>query len=153
MRTALAALLVVAACGGADDSGGPGTALVNADGLVVTDAWTRPSPPGVDEAAIYITVENDDAPDDRLIGASSDRCTVVSPHLTRFDDNNIVTMTKADDDQLGLTRGEQVTMEPNGLHLMCLGLVDEFAAGERFTLTLRFSEHAPVDTPVTVEQR
>lgn len=146
------ALLLVAACGGASDSTA-GDPLVEADGLAVVDAWTRPSPPGVDEAAIYITVENEDAPDDRLIGASSDRCTVVTPHVTRFDDNNIATMGEADDDQLGLARGEQVVMEPNGLHLMCLGLIEEFTADTRFTVTLRFAEHAPVDTPVSVEQR
>lgn len=147
-----AALLVLAACAGGDDGGGD-AALVVSDGMAVLDAWTRPSPPTVDEAAIYVTVENRDAPDDRLIGASSDRCVVVTPHLTEFDDDQVARMTEAEADQLGLGAGERVEMTPIGMHLMCLGLTEPFVDGERFALTLRFSEHTPIPVEVQVEQR
>ena len=66
----VAGLLTAPACGSSDES----PAAIVSDGFAVVDAWTRPSPPGVSEAAIYVTVENRDAPDDRLIGSSSDRC-------------------------------------------------------------------------------
>lgn len=144
---ALTVLTVLTACGG-----GAGDVLIEADGLVVTDAWNRPSPPGVDTAAVYVTLGNEDAPHDRLIGASSERCAVMTPHLTRIDDD-IASMAEAGADQLGLHRGEEVVMEPNGLHLMCLGLDGRLAEGEPLTVTLEFSEHAPIDTPVSVEQR
>jgi copper(I)-binding protein len=147
----LAGLVLVAtatACGGQDDD-----ALVVDEGMAVLDAWTRPSPPTVDEAAIYVTVENRDAPDDRLIGASSDRCVVVTPHLTEFDDDDVARMTAAGGDQLGLRAGERVEMTPIGLHLMCLGLVEPFAEGDRFDVTLQFSERAPMTVAVSVEQR
>lgn len=147
-----AALLALAGCGAGGD-GGRGDALVVSDGMAVLDAWTRPSPPTVDEAAIYVTVENRDAPDDRLIGASSDRCVVVTPHLTEFDDDQVARMTEAEADQLGLGTGERVEMTPIGMHLMCLGLAEPFVDGERFALTLRFSEHAPIPVEVQVEQR
>jgi periplasmic copper chaperone A len=143
-----AVALALVACGGE----GP-DALVVADGLAVLDAWTRPSPPTVDEAAIYVTVENRDAPDDRLIGATSDRCVVVTPHLTEIDEDDVARMTEAGADQLGLRAGDQVAMTPNGIHLMCLGLAAPLDAGERFDVTLRFSEHAPITVEVTVEQR
>jgi periplasmic copper chaperone A len=143
----LAAVLASAACGGDED------ALVVSDGLAVLDAWTRPSPPTVDEAAIYVTVENREAPDDRLVGAASDRCVVVTPHLTEVDDDEIARMTEADTDQLGLRAGEAVEMTPNGLHLMCLGLVEPLADGERFDVTLQFAEHHPITVEVSVERR
>ena len=149
-----AAVLALAACAGGDDGGGDAAgALVVADGMAVLDAWTRPSPPTVDEAAIYVTVENRDAPDDRLIGASSDRCVVVTPHLTEFGDDQVARMTEAEADQLGLGAGERVEMTPLGMHLMCLGLADPFVDGERFALTLLFSDHAPIPVEVQVEHR
>jgi copper(I)-binding protein len=143
----VAVTLALVACGDGTD------ALVVADGLAVLDAWTRPSPPAVDEAAIYVTVENRDAPDDRLIGATSDRCVVVSPHLTELGEDDVARMTEAGADRLGLRAGEQVAMTPNGMHLMCLGLDAPLADGDRFDVTLRFAEHAPITVEVTVEQR
>lgn len=149
VAAAVATVLGATSCGTGD---GQDDAIVVAGGMAVLDAWTRPSPPTVDEAAIYVTVENRDAPDDRLIGASSDRCVVVTPHLTMVDDD-IARMVDADGDQLGLRRGERVEMTPVGLHLMCLGLIETFAVGDRFDVTLRFSAHPPITVTATVEQR
>lgn len=143
-----AVLLVLPAC-----AAGDGDAVLVDDGLAVLDAWTRPSPPTVDEAAFYVSIENRDAPDDRLIGAESERCVVVTPHLTEIDENDVARMTEARTDQLGLGRGERVEMTPNGLHLMCLGLITPLADGERFPVTLRFAEHTPLTVDVRVEQR
>lgn len=145
---AVAVLLVTAGCGGGD-----GDALLVDDGLAVVDAWTRPSPPAVDEAALYVTIENRDAPADRLIGAESERCVVVTPHLTELDEDDVARMSEAGTDQLGLGAGEAVEMSPNGLHLMCLGLSAPLDEGERLPLTLRFAVHAPISVDVSVEQR
>ena len=149
----LAVLLVtlVAGCGSGD---GGGDAVVVSDGLAVVDAWVRPTPAGVNEAAIYITIENRDAPQDRLIAMSSDRCMVMTPHLTVISDE-IASMTEAvaDEDQLALEVGGGVEMKPNGLHVMCLGLADPFELGDRFDVVLQFSDHDPVRTPVVVADR
>lgn len=144
-------LAFAAGCGGGGDTG---DAIVVSDGLAVVDAWVRPTPTGVNEAAVYITIENRDAPTDRLIGVSSDRCMVMTPHLTVITDEIAsMTETDADDDQLALEVGGAVEMEPNGLHAMCLGLADPFELGQRFDVVLQFSDHDPVQTPVVVEDR
>lgn len=143
----VALLLATAGCGNGDD------ALLVDGGLAVLDAWTRPSPPTVDEAALYVTIENRDAPADRLIGAESERCVVVTPHLTELDEDDVARMSEADADQLGLGVGESVEMSPNGLHLMCLGLSEPLGDGDRLPLTLRFAEHTPITVEVSVEQR
>lgn len=140
-------LVGLVACGGGDDP-----AIVESGGLAVLDAWVRPTPPTVSDAAFYVTIENRDAPDDRLIGAGSDACTLVTPHVTEISDD-VASMDEAGDDQLGLRSGESVVMSPNGLHLMCLGLVRPLAAGDEVEVELRFAEHAPIAVPLVVEQR
>ena len=57
MKTAIlaAALVLLAACG--DEQAELEDAVV-ADGVAVAEAWTRPTPPGRAEAAIYVTIEN-----------------------------------------------------------------------------------------------
>lgn len=146
-----AAVLVTAACGDGGDA--DGAAIVESDGLAVTDAWTRPTPSGSAEAAVYVTIENRDADADRLVGADSERCMVMTPHLTEIDDRGVASMESADTDQLALATGERLTMEPNGLHLMCLGLAEPLTSGESFDVELRFAEHPPLQVPVAVEQR
>lgn len=145
----VAGIVAATGCGSSDES----PSAVESDGFAVIDAWTRPTPTGASEAAIYVTVENRDAPDDRLIGSSSDRCMVMHPHLTTISDDDVASMITAEGDVLGLARGGRVEMAPNGLHLMCLGLADPFEAGDRFEIELQFSTHDPVVANVAVEQR
>jgi copper(I)-binding protein len=152
VRAAGAAAVLLLLSAGCGNAGGDGAVVVEG-GMAVLDAWTRPSPATADEAAIYVTIENRDAPDDRLIGAESERCVVVTPHLTELDDDDVARMSEAGTDQLGLGAGETVEMSPNGLHLMCLGMSRPLDDGERIPLTLRFAEHAPVTVEVQVEQR
>ena len=53
-------------------------------------------------------------------------------------------------DELAVPRGGDVVMEPNGLHLMCLGLRSPLHAGDEFDLELDFDIHAPIDVTVRV---
>lgn len=142
---------LAAACGSGDDADGDAVVV---DGFAVLDAWAPPTPAGVSEAAIYITIENRDAPDDRLIGVSSERCMVMTPHLTVISDE-IASMTEADedDDVLSLAAGDRVVMQPNGLHAMCLGLDEPLVAGDEFDVVVQFSTHDPIVAAVTVRPR
>lgn len=137
-------LCVLAACAGGD--GGS-----SAD-LAVLDAWTRPSPPGITEAAIYLSIANETAPDDHIAGMSSDRCATVIPHRTVIEDD-VASMPGILGDELALPTGGDVVMEPNGLHLMCLGLGSPLETGDEFSLELTFDTHAPIETTVQVLDR
>jgi copper(I)-binding protein len=152
--TSLLAILTLTGLVGCGGGSADGDEIVEVDGLAVIEAWARPTPTGASEAAIYITIENRDAPDDRLIGVSSERCMVMAPHLTTIA-NDIASMTETDedDDVLGLETGGRVVMEPNGLHAMCLGLTDPLASGDEFDVVLQFHAHDPIAVPVTVRQR
>lgn len=148
-----AAVCALTACGG-DDGGGGGAGfeeVVDA-GMVVTDAWARPTAPGIDTAAIYIAIENRDAPDDRIVAASApDRCATVVPHQTVIDEDGVASMPGILGDELFLPPGGSVLMEPLGLHLMCLGMGGPLDDGERFELTVEFDRHEPMSVDVIVD--
>lgn len=148
----LAALLVLAACSG-DDSGSDTVSEVIDRGIAVRDAWTRPTPNTATEAAIYLEVENLDAPADELLGGRSDHCVTVQVHRTTVDDNSIAVMSAAEEGELAVTQGDVLLLEPNGLHLMCSGLSTPFDDGETAELTLVFAHHQPITVPLAVEHR
>lgn len=144
----LAAAVLATSCS-ADDAA---DADVVIDGIAVLDAWVRPTPPGSDEVAIYLSVGNETDADSAILGASSPRCMVVVPHVTTIDDG-VASMGEALDAELVLPAGDQVVMEPNGLHLMCLGLDEPLLPGERFDVMLDLAGRSPVAITVDVEQR
>ena len=146
-RAALvAAAVLLVACGGEGEPRGRG-------GMSVSDAWVRPTAPGVTSAAIYVVVENVDAPADRILGASADRCSAVVPHQTVVGDDGVASMPGILGDELDLPAGAVVTMEPLGLHLMCLGVGEPIEPGDDMELTLTFDFHDPITVPVTVANR
>jgi copper(I)-binding protein len=147
----LAALVALAACG-SDSTSGETIETVD-DGLAIRDAWTRPTPATASEAAIYLEIENLDAPDDALLGGRSDNCVTVQAHRTTVDDNGVARMSAAEEGELAVVPGEPLVLEPNGLHLMCTGLSTPFEDGTTTDLTLVFLHHDPVTVPLTVGQR
>ena len=139
MRRVLAfSLALVSACGG--------------EGMTVSDAWTRPSPPGADEAAIYMVVKNDSGGRDRLLAASSPSCVVVTPHLTGIGDG-VARMRESGLDELDLDPGSTLVMEPNAMHLMCLGLRGALKDGEVLELDLEFREAGSIRVHALTDQR
>lgn len=144
-------MLVVsaAACGTGDPSADAGVA---SDGIVVVEAWTRPSPATVTDAALYVTLEHTAGPDDEIVAVASERCVTVVPHLTSFDDDGVATMT-AVGESLRLPEGGSIEMGPNGLHLMCLGIDAPFVAGDVFELDVGLAARGPVTVEVLVEDR
>ena len=139
-RAALLGLLV--GCGSGSSGGGD---------IEVTDAWTRPTPATADNAAIYVSLVNDSGADDQLVGASSDRCALVQPHLTTVDDDGVASMAEAIGTQLELPDGDRLEMAPNGLHLMCIGVSEPFVTGEQFAVELRFAARPPLEATATVD--
>jgi copper(I)-binding protein len=129
-----------------------GGAPVGDGDIIVLDAWSRPSPATTTDAAFYLTIDNRTDQADHYAGASSDRCGAIVPHLTTFDDDGVTSMT-ALDDALDVPAGEQVSMEPNGLHLMCVGLDAPLAEGDAVDVEIDFDEHPPVRFTVSVERR
>ncbi|MGD9750039.1 MAG: copper chaperone PCu(A)C [Acidimicrobiia bacterium] len=148
---ALAAALLLGTCGGGEDA--PAATAVRDHGLVVRDAWMRPTPPGSADAAVYLEIESVDAPLDGLLGGRSDRCLGVIAHRSTIRDDGVAVMTSAGPDDLRLRPGDTLSFGPNGLHLMCTGVDGPIAAGERVEVELYFEHREPLGITVAVEQR
>ncbi|HEX7373505.1 MAG TPA: copper chaperone PCu(A)C [Steroidobacteraceae bacterium] len=107
-----------------------------ADAPAVRDAWARATPPGSDVAAVYLTLVGDKLADE-LQGASTPRAAMT--HLHSMDDSGGMARMRAVEG-LAVPAGKTVTLAPQGLHLMLMGLAKPLAAGERFPLTLHFAK-------------
>ena len=111
------------------------TACSSDDSVTVDDPWGRPSPRSAENAAFYMQL-NGGAEDDQLVAAASDACNVVELHETQMSDG-VMSMQHL---PLGIPvpAGETVSLEPGGLHVMCLGVVSPLEVGQMIEVTLQF---------------
>ncbi len=135
---------------------GAGWALVacsgTVDGVVARDAWVRPTPPVGNTAALYVSLKNSSGTDDQIISASADVCQELELHQTVLT-GDVSSMPAVEADAMSISAGETLLMEPNGLHLMCLGLPAPLVEGEELTLTLTLAQAGDIEVIVKVQQR
>jgi periplasmic copper chaperone A len=143
---AVALFCLLFGCSGEPGSGAPGD-------LVVLDAWTRPTPPGSTEAAVYLRVVNGSEVADQLVGGQSDRCMSMLVHETAVDADGVSRMTLATPSELTVPVGGTLELEPSGLHLMCTGLASPLAVGERWSVRLEMAHLGVIGVEVVVEDR
>ena len=116
------------------------------DAPVVSQAWARATPPGVEVGAAYMVIEGGGRPD-RLVGASSQRADMVELHdVTEVDGLARMRGIEA----LEIPARGRVELAPKGRHLMLMGLSAPLVAGQRFDVTLRFEVSGPQVVTVTV---
>jgi copper(I)-binding protein len=110
--------------------------------------WLRPTPPGAPNGGGYMTIVNNGAAADRLLGGSTPVAARIEVHEMSMD-GSIMRMRKLDAG-LALPPGKAVELKPGGLHIMVMGLKRPLKAGERVSVTLRFEKAGAVtiDMPV-----
>lgn len=134
--------------------------------IEVTDVWARQSPMGTTAGAVYMNITS--AEDDALVGASvpAEIAGTVEVHETVMaeedmganmgeetggDEGNMGSMTMREVESVDLPAGETVALEPGGLHIMLLDLVEPLEVGDTFEVTLTFGSGA--EQVVTAEVR
>ena len=145
------------------------------DELVVEDVWSRMSSMRSGVAAVYLAVQNPTGTGDVLIGARVPADTAGrveihetylvegeaqgdhggmpqgdGPHGRDEDDVGAPMMAMRQIDSIEVPAGGSATLEPGGLHLMLMELVDDLAPGDTYELTLEFERSAPVTVVVEV---
>lgn len=116
------------------------------DAPVVSDAWARATPPGLDVGAAYMVIQGGSKPD-KLLGGTSDHAAMV--HLHAVDAKDGVSKMRAIE-SLEIPAGQTVTLAPNSTHLMLMGLSSPLVAGQTFLVTLQFAHSEPLPVKVTV---
>ncbi|MDX2276854.1 MAG: copper chaperone PCu(A)C [Hyphomonadaceae bacterium] len=133
-------LLALAACSPAP------TPTAAEDGIEIREAYVAPSPAGVDLAAGYLTIVNH-GPEDRLIGASSERAANVQLHTMQMD-GPVMRMRMVE--SMTIPEGGEITLSPGGDHLMFTGLTAPFAAGDEVPVRLNFEHAGAIDVTLLV---
>jgi copper(I)-binding protein len=150
--TIVVALALVAACSSSDDSTSP--ERCGDPGVEVTDVWARPTAPGAQNGAVYMTLESAGA--DALTAASVPATVAgsVEIHETMAaDDSGMGDMAMRPIDRLDLPAGQRVVLEPGGYHIMLVGLAAPLDAGSSVELSLRFECADPAHVTASIEDR
>ena len=114
--------------------------------IKIDSAWARPPLTTNGAAAAFITLENDGAAADRLIGVKSGAAKRVMLH-TSIIENGIAKMNHVAG--FDVAPGVTLKMGPGGNHIMLMGVAPGVKQGTTFPLTLVFEKAGEV--PVEVE--
>jgi copper(I)-binding protein len=116
--------------------------------LTVDEVWARP---GLADGngAVFFKIDNPTNQEDRLLSAVSDIADAVEIHKTTMVDGN---MKMERQDYVPVPAGEQVMFKPGDFHVMLIGLKDDMAIGDSFTITLNFENAGAVVLDVSVQQ-
>jgi periplasmic copper chaperone A len=115
--------------------------------LSVTEAWSRPTPPGATVGALYFSIANTGNHADRLLALSTPVAKKIELHESQTV-NGVIEMHALT--FLECPPGATVAARPGGLHAMLLGLTQPLMAGATFSVALQFRDAGSVTVPVAV---
>lgn len=126
-RAAFTATLLVAGLAYAQD--------FRVGGIVIGNAWSRPTAAGMPMGVAYFTLTNHGQTADALIAASTPLAARVEIHESTIVDG-MARMRPLS--EIVISPGQRVAVAPSGIHLMLVDLKAPLAAGTRVPLTLEF---------------
>lgn len=118
-------------------------------GLTIDHPWARETAKGQIVGGGFMTITNKGPADDRLIAATSPAAAEVQLHSMTM--NNGVMQMRQIRDGIAIPRGETVTLQPGGLHVMFMGLKQPLARGTKIPVTLRFARSGTVKVGFAIE--
>ena len=113
--------------------------------IVVTEAWSRATVPGVTTGVGYLVLTNNGDEKRSLLRITSPVCDTVMLHLSSVDSQGVARMWPIG--QLELEPGQSIRFEPTGRHVMFMGISTPFKVGTKVPLVLQFDGG---EKPVTV---
>jgi hypothetical protein len=111
-------------------------------------AWSRATPPGTTVGVGYLTLHNTGSEPRLLESASSPVAATVEFHETRRGAEGLTQMRPLQN--VSIASGATLRFEPNGRHLMLVGLKAPLVEGQRIPLTLNFKGEAPLTLELEV---
>ncbi len=117
--------------------------VINAEG-----ATAYATAEGATTGAVFLTLHNPGAESDKLVGATTSVASTVEIHENVVGADGTMQMRKVDG--VEVPPGQQVSLKPDGYHIMLMGLNAPLVQGESFTVTLDFDKAEDVTLPVTI---
>jgi periplasmic copper chaperone A len=115
--------------------------------IAIENPWSRATTPGAKIAAGYMTIRNNSAAPDRLLGGSSPLASKVETHVT-MKDGDIMRMREVKGYEVPAKGSFE--LKPGGAHLMLVDIKKPFKEGDRIPVTLRFEKAGDVKTEFVV---
>ena len=117
--------------------------------IVVHDPYVRAMPPGQPNTAAFMQIENRGEQGRAVVEARSDVSEVVELH-THSHVDGMMQMRRIE--RIELPAGEMVELQPGGLHVMLIGLLQPLAAGERVALELVLDDGSGIEVDAEVRE-
>jgi periplasmic copper chaperone A len=117
--------------------------------LKISAPWARATPKGAPVGGGYLTITNMGSEPDRLIGGSTAICKGVEVHEMKMD-KGIMKMREMANG-LEIKPGQSVTLDPEGDHIMFMGMKQPLKKGEHVKVILQFAKAGKVNVDFTVE--
>ena len=118
-----------------------------AAGLVFSDAWARATVPGAPSAAIYGSFRNDGDQALTIKKITTDVAGMAMLHRSTLE-NGMMKMSAVD--ELSVSAGEVVKLEPGGMHMMLMGLRAPLNENQIIYVNILTSDEASIRTEVIV---
>jgi copper(I)-binding protein len=115
--------------------------------LTIGHPWAAPTPGGVRNGAVYVTLINDGKTPDRLLKASSPLAASAMLHAN-IKEGDIVRMRHVE--SIEIAAGKTVELKPGGIHIMLMGLTQPLKEGDTIPMTLTFANEGEVAVEVMV---
>jgi copper(I)-binding protein len=158
LKGLILALLVgvsLAACGGDNDK-------KDASGIVIKDAWVRPTTTQMDSSSsgsmessgdvsgAFMVIENTSNQADQLVRASvsADVAETVEIHETTIDEDSVMRMRPVD--EIEVPANGKIELQPGAYHIMLLNVKKELKPGDKVPLTLTFASGKTVTVEAEV---
>lgn len=110
--------------------------------LVLSQPWTRATPPGSKVAAGYMRIKNTGSEADRLVSATSEIAGVVEIHEMKMIDG--VMKMRALPNGITIAPGAEEELKPGGNHIMFMALKGQIAKGDTVSARLVFEKAGAV---------
>lgn len=120
------------------------------DQLSVRGAWVAEALPGQSMTAAYMTISSEGDVEEELVSVESDVAENLELH-EMVQQGEMMRMRKVDSIVIG--PGEEVAVEPGGLHIMLIGLTREIKEGDTVELNLIFESGATLTVSAPVKKR
>ncbi|MFO1435203.1 MAG: copper chaperone PCu(A)C [Gammaproteobacteria bacterium] len=117
--------------------------------LKVHDAWIKEAPPGMDMLAGYMDVENTGDNEIRITQVTSTAAGEIMMHKTEIVDG-VAKMTHLP--EVIIAPHSHVLFQPEGNHLMIMGVKQSLKDGDHFNLQLHTADGKAIEVTATVRR-